>query len=462
MIDSRMRAGERPATPGAPTDEHFPLSSMQEVFCSDERHMTDRFIVVNAWRVRGHVDTAALQGALDDLVARHEILRSVFGHDGGEPYQQVLPPCPVPLLVTDIEPFTGRSREIRAEELIIEAEVGRLDPRELPLIRAELHRFDDQDSVFVLVHHHLGMDGRSVGVGIRDLAEFYAARVAGREPELPEVKQAREFAHWQRARSREWDSAEGAQIRAYWGDRLAGAQMFTLPTDRPMPERYTVPYSEHIFEYDEEFTSSMAALARRERCSLFMLLLAAMAVLAYEIRGVTDASFRVLTSGRNEAAFQETVGLLIDFLPMRVEIADCTSFREVLGRTRTAVAGAFTYEIPMGEITKVAPDLTRPEQNPSDCFMNFIFHQAPSAAETYPIGDGAVEIRERVLEPDQTGDMPFGSSWNLEVLPSGRFGGGILYNRDEFDESTIARWTDAYRRILDGAVADPGASWRQL
>jgi hypothetical protein len=94
--------------------------------------------------------------------------------------------------------------------------------------------------------------------------------------------------------------------------------------------------------------------------------------------------------------------------------------------------------------------------------MNFIFHQAPSAAETYPIGDGAVEIRERVLEPDQTGDMPFGSSWNLEVLPSGRFGGGILYNRDEFDESTIARWTDAYRRILDGAVADPGASWRQL
>ncbi|WP_155372820.1 condensation domain-containing protein [Catellatospora vulcania] len=459
-------SGGRTATselPAAPVNGRFPLSSMQEVFCSDERHMTDRFIVVNAWRVRGRVDTAALQGALDDLVARHEILRSVFGHENdGSSYQQVMPPCAVPLLVADIEPFTGRSREIRAEELIIEAEVGRLDPYELPLIRAELHRFDDQDSVFVLVHHHLGMDGRSVGVGIRDLAEFYAARVAGREPKLPEVKQAREFAAWQRARSRDLDSAEGAAIRAYWRDRLAGAQIFTLPTDRPMPPRYSQPYSEHVYDYDEQFVASLAALARQERCSLFMVLLAGMAVLAHEVRGATDTAFRVLTSGRNEAAFQETVGLLIDFLPVRVEIADCTSFRDVLRRARAAAAGAFTHEIPMGEIAKLAPELTRPEGNPSDCFMNFIFHQQPSAAETYPIGDGAVEIRERVLEPDETGDMPFGASWNTEVIPSGRFNGGVLYNRDEFDASTIARWTAAYHRILAGAVADPGSAWREL
>lgn len=450
--------------PSAPElDERFPLSSTQEVFCSDERHFTDRFIVVYGWRVRGHVDTETLRDALGDLVVRHENLRALVVRDGdGEPYQRILPPCPVPLLVRDIEPFTGRDRAVRAEELLIEAEAGRLDPAELPLIRAQLHRFDDQDSVFVLVHHHLGLDGWSVGVAFRDLAELYAARVAGRAPDLPEAPQFREYALWQHARSRDEDLADAVRTRQYWRDRLAGVEIFTLPTDRPMPAKYSQPYTEGVFEYEAGFAAALSDLARRERCSLFMLLLAGMAVLAHEIRGVTDNTFHALTTGRNEERFHQTVGLFIDNLPLRVEIGDCASFREVLGRARAACVGAFSHEIPMSEIRKLMPGLMAPTRDPFHCFMNLVFHEQPTVGETYPLGDGAVEIRERELAHPETGDMPFGSSWNMELLPSGRLGGGVLHNPDEFDPSTIARWTGLYRRILEGAVADPDGPWREL
>lgn len=444
-------------------EQRFPLSSTQQVFCSDERHFTDRFIVVYGWRVAGSIETETLRAALADLVERHENLRVLVVRDeDGEAYQRIAPPCPVPLLVSQVAPFTGRSREVRAEELLIEAEAGRLDPRELPLIRAQLHRFDERDCVFILVHHHFGMDGWSVGVAIRDLAELYSARAAGRAPQLPEAPQFREYALWQRSRGGGAENAEAARTRAYWEERLEGVEIFTLPADRPMPAAYSQPYTEGVFEYDAVFAAALSELARRERCSLFMLLLAGLAVLAHEIRGTTDATFHTLTTGRNEERFQQTVGLFIDFLPLRVRFGDCASFREVLGRARAACVGAFAHEIPMSEIRRLHPGLMAPTRDPMHCFMNLVFHEQPTVGQTYPLGEGAVEIRERELEHPETGDMPFGSSWNMELLPSGRLGGGLLHNPDEFDPGTVARWTGLYRRILEAAVQDPARAWREL
>src|ERR1700726_4809641 len=113
-----------------------------------------RFMIVAALRVTGAVDLAVLQGALDDVVARHELLRTLVIRDADPPYQIVRPPCPVPLEVRDLPPDTGTSRDMIAQELFVEAEAGTINAREVPLLRAQLYRFDDRDSVLFLPVHH--------------------------------------------------------------------------------------------------------------------------------------------------------------------------------------------------------------------------------------------------------------------------------------------------------------------
>src|SRR5579863_7166784 len=137
----------------------YPLSFTQEWFITldqgdDGGTFGSRFMIVSALRVTGHVDLAVLQGALNDVVARHELLRTLVVRDADPPYQMVLPPCQVPLEVRDLPPITGKSRDIVVQELFLEAEAGSISAREVPLMKARLCRFDDRDSVLLLTVHH--------------------------------------------------------------------------------------------------------------------------------------------------------------------------------------------------------------------------------------------------------------------------------------------------------------------
>src|SRR6202044_2539913 len=137
--------------------QRYPLSFTQEWFLTldqgdDGGSFGRRFILVSSIRITGPVDVAVLQGALDDVVARHELLRTVVVRDADPPYQQVFPPCQVPLEVRDLSPVTGKSREKVLQELIYEC--GAVSAREVPLMRATLCLFDDRDSVMFLTVHH--------------------------------------------------------------------------------------------------------------------------------------------------------------------------------------------------------------------------------------------------------------------------------------------------------------------
>src|ERR1700724_3215842 len=121
-------------------------------------------MTVSARDVTGDVHLAVLQGALDDVVARHELLRTLVVRDADPPYQIVRPPCAVPLKGRDLPPDTSTSRDMIAQELIVEAEAGAINAREVPLIRAELCRFDDRDSVLFLTVHHSVSDAWSLQV----------------------------------------------------------------------------------------------------------------------------------------------------------------------------------------------------------------------------------------------------------------------------------------------------------
>ena len=146
--------------------KRYPLSFTQEWFCSLDRGDAGgafglRFILVCPIRITGPVDVAVLQGALDDVVARHELLRTLVVRDADPPYQLVRPPCPVPLEVRDLPPVTGKSRDMAVQELILQAEQGTMSVREVPMLRALLCRLDDRDSVLFLTVHHSVSDAWS-------------------------------------------------------------------------------------------------------------------------------------------------------------------------------------------------------------------------------------------------------------------------------------------------------------
>src|SRR5215469_11531399 len=163
--------------------KRYPLSFMQEWFVTmdkgdDSGPFGSRWLMVTGLRITGPVDLTVLQGALDDVVARHELLRTLVVRDADPPYQMVFPPGQVPLEVRNLPPVTGKSRDMILWELYAEAEGGTISTREVPLLRALLCRFDDRDSALFLTVHHSVSDAWSMQLILRDLGVFYAARRA--------------------------------------------------------------------------------------------------------------------------------------------------------------------------------------------------------------------------------------------------------------------------------------------
>ena len=445
--------------------KRYPLSFTQEWFITldqgdDGGTFGRRFILVNAARVAGPVDLAVLQGALDDVVARHELLRTLVIRDGDPPYQIVRPPCSVPLKVRDLAPDTGTSRDMIAQKLIVEAEAGAISAREVPLLRAELCRFDDRDSVLFLTVHHSVSDAWSLEVILRDLGAFYASRHTGVPAALPPVRQYREYAQWQRDNAAS-TAADGSP--RYWQEKLHDAREFTISNDHGHPESYSRPYSMHVHDIDADVIAGASALATATRSTLFTVLLSAFYVLAHKISGGTDLAIRAFTAGRDEPQFQDTMGLFLNVVPFRTDLAGCTSFRDIVTRAMETFIEAITHELPVNVIEQTFPDFIKSREDLRT--SQFIISSSVSLFDdelTYPIAEGARVITERLLQEPTYHDIPSGMVWNLTLQPSGKLNGGVLFNQDEFDESTVQGWAADLRHILAGAVRDADQDWKAL
>src|ERR1700722_1033518 len=444
--------------------KRYPLSFTQEWFVTldqgdDGGAFGRRFILVCPIRIAGHVDLALLQGALDDVVERHELLRTLVVRDADPPYQMVRPPCPVPLEVRDPPPVTGKSRDMIVQELIVEVEASTMTAREVPMLRALLYKFDDRDSVLFLTVHHSVSDAWSLQVIMRDLGAFYAARRGSIPAKLPEVRQYREYSEWQRANAS--DAAEDGAPK-YWLEKLHGAREFTIPNDHGHPENYSRPYSLHVHVIEADVITAASALATDTRSTIFTVMLSAFYVLAHEITGSTDLTIRAFTAGRNELQFQNTMGLFLNVVPFRTDLADCTSFRDIVVRTKETLIDAIGYELPVNVIEQTFPDFIRSRENTRT--SEFIISDSVSqfGDVTLPIAEGAREVNERLLQEPVHHDIPSGMVWNLSSDPSGRLYGSVLFNLDEFDENTVAGWAAGLLRILTSAVGEPDRDWKLL
>jgi hypothetical protein len=440
-----------------PMVERIPLSFHQEFLRimdhgGDSSPFGPRYTAPGGWRILGEIDLAALQGALDDVVARHEALRTRVVLDDGDPYQQVLPPGSPNLLVTDLAAPADGDRDTAAEVFHneVEAEVT-VSVDEMPLLRAVLGRFDRRDAVFVLVGHHSVVDGWSAQLIMRDLAEYYDARRQGRPAKLLPTRQYGEYAAWQRSHA---DGPAVTKARAFWRENLRGARIVPVPTDRPRDPDAPFVTGWYRFLIEDEVRTASLALAKQTRTSSFMVLLAAHLTHLREQTGLTDLTVLTFTPGREPAWVQNTVGSFHNLLPLRTDITGCATFPEVLARVRATCLAAYAHDIPFIQILGEAPDLmSSVVADPDAAAVAFQLIQSPFIMDGKQIGDlRYVAMRRRLLSQAAGTQVPDGILWALEPHPAGGIVGKAGYTTNLFDESTVVKMVADYRQVLRGTV----------
>lgn len=440
--------------------QQAPLSLNQDFLCMYDRGDNEgpfgpRYHIVHGWRIRGAVDVAALQGALDDVVARHEALRTTVVRAPGDRHQVIHSHGSPQLLIRDLPTVAGQDRDAAAEELLIEAEAGTFPSTAVPLLRAVLARFDERDAVLVLVSHHTATDGWSMRLIIRDLANRYAARRGHPMPELPEPGQYREFAQWQRA-----VVADPEQIDVpsrFWQEYLRGGRVFTVGTDRPRSAGAEPTTAMHRFLIGADVVGPALKLGRTTRSSPFMVFFAAFAALAERIGGSPDVVVPTFTPGRGGELFQYTVGSFFNFMPIRVDVAGARSFRDLVVATRDACVDAYSHDVP--EILGNAPELMLPAIADDRAPCVFQVFPFPFLLDQELVGDlEYTEIRRRLVSQPITSDVPDGALWTLNLDPSGDVIGSVAYKTSLFDEATISGLVASYQEVLRELVSDPDAA----
>ena len=447
------------------TDERPALSLNQKFLCSLDHGETagalsQWYTIVSGLRLRGSLDVGALSAALDDVVARHEILRTVLDQDDGGWHQRLHPPGPVSLEVRDVgSADSADSAERAAYDLVDDVEAEPFSHREVPLLRAVLGRLGADDHVLALTTHHIASDAWSMQVIITDLAACYAARTAGRVPGLPGACQYREFAAWQRATEKSWTGAASG----HWRDRLLGARLHALPADRALPEGAADPYSVHRFVIGRELTEAAARVARSTRSSLFVVLLAAYNVLASQLTGESDLAVPIFTAGRNERRFARVVGPLYNFLPIRTDLGGCDSFADVIARTRASCLQAYANDIPFLLIQAQADDLMGSCGDDRLAVSAFEMFPPPALAGIERAGDVRYsELRSGRRSRPVGASTPKGILWALDHLRSGELAALIRFSRDRFDEGAMAKIAAQYCQVLSASVAEPAAQLVRL
>jgi hypothetical protein len=439
-----------------------PLSASEEFLYAFDRGdevgvFGPRMIITAGWRVHGPLDTATVQLALDDVVARHEALRTTIIRGTDAPHARVRPPSPVPFTVVDLPSSAGPAdRERLAHEFHNEVDrTGRLAATETPLLHAALGRFDDEDAVLVLAANHVVSDGWSMHIIMRDFAVCYAKRRGLPAPELPAMRQYGEYADRQRQAGH---SAHAERAREYWRTKLAGGHILALPTDRPAGPEVPPVYAVYRFAIDRELADAAAALAKSLSSSPFMVFYAGFTLLLHRRTGVRDIVLPIITSGRTEPDFDHTVGVLFNFLPIRTDLSDCVTFTDLMRRTRAALLEAYSYELPFNEILAQADvEMMRgPTRTAHSVVMTFQISQIPPESEAEDIGDiRYTALRRSLVSSVDTAEIPDGALWDFDLDPSGEVAGLVKFNTLDFDQSSIVAMVDEYRELLRASLAAP-------
>jgi non-ribosomal peptide synthetase component F len=407
-----------------------------------------------AMRMRRPVTRSALERAVNELVRRHEILRTTFRVIDGEPMQVIAPSLSLPVAYSDLGATAEDQKEAAAGNLAFLDATCPFRLSEGPLIRVGLHRLRDTDHLLLISMHHIVSDGWSIGVLFRELNALYSAFSTGRSSPLPALRvQYADFAQWQR------QALTGQtldKLLGYWKQRLAGApESLALPSDRGRPPVASGRGGAHGAVVGASLYQGVRTLARRERATPFMVLLALFQVLLFRHTGETDQVLGTPIANRTKPQLEELIGLFVNTLVIRNDLAGDPAFLALLGRVRETVLGAFAHQdMPFELLVEELQPTRTLNHNPLFQVMFLLQSAEPSAARERDAGGArSVHVATTSAKFDLTVSV-------VETGPTVNI--GVEYNVDLFNIDTVKLLIDRFIVLIESAVAEPRARLSEL
>ncbi|MDQ2835884.1 MAG: amino acid adenylation domain-containing protein [Actinomycetota bacterium] len=403
------------------------------------------FLVPMAWRLTGQLDVEALRRALAATVARHEVLRSTFSTTDGYTHQRIHDAVPVSLPVIQGSAAT-------AGAVLAELASQPFDLVTGPLWRAALVVIAEDQQVLLFATHHIVMDAWSVQNLAREVGESYRSILAGTAAELtPLPIQYADFAAWQRG----WlqDNVLAGQLD-YWRDALDGSMPLQLPTDRPRTEIRDIEGSSVDFTIPAAIATGLHQLARKQRVTLFMLMLAAVQTLLGRYAGQQDVVVGTPIANRNRAETEALIGFFVNTLVLRTDLSGDPTFVELLGRVREVTLGAYeNQDLPFERLVEeLRPDRDLARTPLFQVLLTV--NNAPSAAWELP----GLAVEDYSLS---TGQAKYDLTLAFADTEEGLLG-TVRYSTGLFDRSRIERLCGHLSQLLAEVVANPRAKLAEL
>ncbi|NVD98021.1 non-ribosomal peptide synthetase [Massilia sp. BJB1822] len=425
-----------------------PLSFAQQRlwFLNEFESGSASYNLPSVMRISGMLDAAALERALNEIVRRHEALRTSFRLQDGAPVQVIAPQLHLPLPLTDLSMLPASERQARAHWLTQDEAQTPFNLETGPVMRSSLLRLAPQEHLLLLTMHHIASDGWSLGVLTREMGMLYAAFAQGQPSPLPELPiQYAEFTR----RQREWLSGEVLEGQlAYWTRRLDGVPgMLQLPTDRPRPPMPSHRGAELQLVFPPELSARLRAFSLQKQSTLFMVLCSAFNVLLARYSGQNDICIGTPIANRNRDDIEGLIGCFVNTLVLRSQVHLGQSFSALLEQVKQNTLDAYAnQDIPFEQLV----ERLQPERNPSYSPLFqvlLVLQNTPS---------GALELPGFRIEPVPPESVTAKFDLTLS-LAEGKNGlhGSLEYAAELFDAATIERMGRHFIRLLQAIVTDP-------
>ena len=416
--------------------------------------------------LKGPLNLSALQQTLQEIVRRHESLRTTFEVNEGVPYQVIHPNMTVDFSIIDLRTSAPDKQKAEVKRLT-NAEANRpFDLSHDVMLRAMVLKLSDivlQDvtqndtvanhHILLLTTHHIASDGWSLGLLVQEIAGLYAAFNEKKPSPLPELPiQYADFAVWQR------NYLQGAVLEQqlnYWKGQLANApELLQLPTDRPRPTHQSYRGDVVRLELDVQLTQLLRTLSREQGTTLYMTLLAAFQILMSRYTGQSDIIIGSPIANRNRQEIEPLIGFFVNTLALRADLERSVSFLDVLAQAQESTQAAYEHQdIPFERLVEEL-QLTRSLDHAPLVQVLFALQNAPM--EAFALSGVHVTTLELVFETTRF-DVEM-HLWEVDDYLQGE----CIYNTDLFDKTTIERMVGHFQTLLKGIVANPDESIARL
>lgn len=400
---------------------------------------------LNAFKLKGPLDVNALKSSFNQVLIRHESLRTNLGFIDGQLYQLISDPKDMEMPIVNLSDLSPDLAIAEAGNLAVREAIRPFDLEKEPLIRTFVVKLSAEEHMLIFITHHSIFDGWSVSILINDLATLYDSFMKGLALPPMHMIQYADYAQWQREKL---DQGDFEPQISYWKDRLKGdLSLLELPTDHPRPLAQSFKGAVYTRVLSSSLVDSLKALARRERATMFVVLLSAYDVLMHRYTGQEDIVVGCPIAGRTHRELEGLVGLLVNTLPIRASVTDGITFVELVRQLRKTSFEAYDHQdLPFEKLVESLSLNRLPSYTPVFqtllLLRNFPDPRVDRSGITWERYDFDYTTAKFDLTLELT-ELSAGLQCRFEYPPA------------LFDESTIARMADHWEMLLRGIASDP-------